>query len=192
MPIEGYPASSIDVVFYLEGDSAKRHHNEMLTRPGRPPERWHYTVSDRYGLYVCKDYIPLPPSQRVNAWVAEKSEWTLYHAFVNCQDFELTANRGSIGNTDRHFLTQVREAVENLFKKRIKVSQEYQAYEEEIEFTKQRGVIETKGSRKEILSCQEETCRSVSAIEVPLRNTSRTSTGSRSSYAFFCNKGAQA
>jgi hypothetical protein len=131
-------------VFYLEGESAKRLYNPMLTRPGRTPERWHYTVQDRYGLYVCKDYIPLPPSQRVNDWVSEKSEWTLYHAFVNCQDFELTANRGSIGNTDRHFLTKVKDAVENLFKTQIKASQQYRAYEEEIELTKQRGAVETK------------------------------------------------
>jgi len=141
--IEGYPTSSIDVVFYLEGDSAKRLHNPMLARGGRSRERWHYTVTDRYGLYVCRDYIPLPPSQRVNEWVMEKSEWTLYHAFVNCQDFELTANRGSIGNTDRYFLTKVRETVEKLFKTQIKASEEYRAYDEEIEQTKQRGKIDT-------------------------------------------------
>lgn len=144
VPIEGYPASTMDIVFYLEGDSAKRQHNPMVARPGKPTERWHYRVSDRYGLYVCKDYIPLPPTQRVNDWVAEKSEWTLYHAFVNCQDFELTANRGSIGNTDRHFLNSVQKAVERLFQSRIRASEEYQVYEEEIELTKQRGAIETK------------------------------------------------
>ena len=144
VPIEGYPTSSLDVVFYLEGDSAKRLHNPMLTRPGRPPEQWHYTVADRYGLYICRDYIPLPPSQRENDWVAEKSEWTLYHAFVNGQDFELTANRGSIGNTDRYFLTKVRETVEKLFKAQIRTSEEYRAYEEEIDLTKQRGAVDTK------------------------------------------------
>lgn len=64
VPIEDYPTSSISIVFYLEGDSAKRLHNTMLTRPGRTAEQWHYTVSNRYGLYVCKDYIPLPPSQQ--------------------------------------------------------------------------------------------------------------------------------
>jgi hypothetical protein len=144
VPIEDYPASKMAVVFYLEGDSIKRLHNPMLTRPGRSSERWHYTVSDRYGFYVCKDHIPLAPSQRINEWIAEKSEWTLYHAFVNCQDFELTANRGSIGNTDRHFLTKVRETVEKLFKTQIKASEEYRAYDEEIESTKRRGVVETK------------------------------------------------
>lgn len=144
VPIEGYPGSSIDVVFYLEGDSAKKQHNQMLRRRGRPPESWHYTVAERYGLYVCKDWIPLPSSQRVNDWVQEKMESTLYHAFVNCQDFELTANRASIGNTDRNFLIKVREAVEKLFKTRIKSSPEYQAYEEEIELTNQGGLIERK------------------------------------------------
>jgi len=145
VPIEGYPTSSIDVVFYLEGDSAKKAHNLMLRRTGRTPERWHYRVSDRYGLYVCRDYIPLPPSQRVNEWVTTgQSEWTLYHAFVNCQDFELTANRGSIGNTDSYFLTKVRETVEKLFKTEIKASEGYKAHEEEIEQTKQRGAIDTK------------------------------------------------
>jgi len=141
--IEDFPSSSIDVVFYLEGDSEKRQFNQMLTRPGRTREHWHYTVSERYGLYVCKDWIPLVASQRVNEWVTTgQSEWTLYHAFVNCQDFELTANRGSIGNTDRVFLTKVRETVERLFKTRIKASSEYQVYEDEVEFTKERGTVE--------------------------------------------------
>jgi len=142
--IEGYPSSSIGVVFYLEGDSAKRQFNQMLTRPGRTRERWHYTVSERYGLYVCKDWIPLVANQRVSEWVTTgQSEWTLYHAFVNCQDFELTANRGSIGNTDRVLLTKVRETVERLFKTRIKASPEYQAYEDEVESTKKRGTVES-------------------------------------------------
>lgn len=141
-PIEGYPSSSVHIVFYLEGDSAKRQYNQMLTRPFKRTEPWHYTVSERYGLYICKDYIPLPASQRVNEWVAEKSEWTLYHAFVNCQDFDLTANRASIGNTDRVFLARVRETVEKLFKARIKASPEYKAYEDEVEFTKERSVVD--------------------------------------------------
>jgi hypothetical protein len=71
-------------------------------------------------------------------------ESTLYHAFVNCQDFELTANRASIGNTERDFLIKVREAVEKLFKTRIKASQEYKVYDDEIEREGQRGGIERK------------------------------------------------
>ena len=142
MPVEGYPSNSVDIVFYLEGDSVKREYNTMLTRPGRTSQTWHYTVSERYGLYVCKDWIPLPATERVNEWVAEKSEWTLYHAFVNCQDFQLTANRASIGNTDRVFLAKVRETVEKFFEKEVKASPEYKAYKDEFEFTKERSVAD--------------------------------------------------
>lgn len=140
--VEGYPSSTIDVVFYFEGDTVKRSYNEMLTRPGRTREVWHYTVQERYGLFVCKDHIPLPASQRVNEWIAEKSEWTYYHAFVNCQDFALTANRASIGNTDGSFLVKVREAVNRVFTTHIKNSKEYMAYEDEVADMKTRGIIE--------------------------------------------------
>jgi hypothetical protein len=54
----------------------------------------------------------------------------------------MTANRASIGNTDRFFLTKVRETVERVFKTRIKASPEYKAYEDEVEFTKERSVID--------------------------------------------------
>jgi len=141
-PIDHYPSSRLDFVFYLKGDTVKRRNNEMLRRPFRTSETWQYTVSDRYGLYLCRDWIPLAPSQRVSEWIAEKMEWTLYHTFVNCQDLQLTANRGSVGNTDRDFLAKVQETVQRLFKTRIKASEEYKAYEEEIELTKQRTRIE--------------------------------------------------
>lgn len=140
--IEGYPGSKIDIVFYLEGDSVKRDYNQMLSRPGRTKERWHYTVTERYGLYVCKDYIPLDPSQRVNEWIAEKSEYTLYHAFVNCQDFYLTANRASIGNTDGNFLVKVEQAVQKIFRERIQSDLHYKAYQEEIDYMKRQSRIE--------------------------------------------------
>lgn len=141
-PIPGYPSSTFDMVFYIEGDSAKLY-NPMLRRKGRKPENWHYTVQDRYGLYPAKDWIPLPSSQRINEWICEKSEGTLYHAFVNCQDFHLTSNRASIGNTDRDFMQRVREAVQQLFEEHIKKSEEFRAYEEEIENTKKQGAAET-------------------------------------------------
>lgn len=141
--IPGYPSSTFDLVFYLEGDAAKRLYNRMIRRRGRSAERWHYTVTDRYGLYPCRDWIPLPSSQRFNHWVSEKTEWTLFHAFVNCQDFGLTANRASIGNTDNAFISALREAVETLFRDRIKKSEAYRAYEEAIEETKKQGTAES-------------------------------------------------
>lgn len=144
--IKDYPDSKLDMIFYIEGLSAKRRTNEMLTAPGREPQRWRYSVGDRYGIYVCKDNIPLPPTERINDWISPgKNEWTLYHAFVNCQDFQLTDNRASIGATDRHFLLSVKETVGGLYKSMIKNSPEYKVFQDEIDSTNR----QSKGEAKE-------------------------------------------
>lgn len=126
------PASSIDFVFYIEGDKVKRSYNKMIH------ERWtlwragQYNVEDRYGVWLCKDSIPIE-RRNANSWVAKKSEWTKYHAFVNCQDFRLTANRGDIGNTPPGLLQAVRETVEGIFNTRIATSEKFVKYQDELE-----------------------------------------------------------
>jgi hypothetical protein len=101
--VKGFPTQTIKIVFSVEGDSAKRESNEMLKRSGKKstsqPFKWdehRYNVSDRYGIYFCKDNIPI---ERKNEVFTQTSEWTKWHAFVNCQGFSLTANRSSIENT---------------------------------------------------------------------------------------------
>jgi len=151
--INGYPDSKLDMIFYIEGDAVKRRYNEMLPAQGRPVQHWRYSVGARYGIYVCKDYIPLPSTERINDWICPgRNEWTLYHAFVNCQDFQLNASRTSIGSTDRHFLLAVKETVENLFKSQIKGSPEYKAYQEEIDETnrQRRGEVKESDEKEDI------------------------------------------
>ncbi|WP_336774141.1 ATP-binding protein [Paenibacillus sp. MMO-58] len=126
-PVIDYPQHKVDVVFYIEGDGAKRIHNEMLKWPGRPkPGRYNgrdqYTVSDRYGIYLCKDFIPI---QRKNEEFAEKSEWTKWHAFVNCQAFELTANRATIENTQKKLLNKIIETAQQILLEEILSTDEY-------------------------------------------------------------------
>jgi len=129
-PVIGIPGSHVDFVFYLEGDKSKREYNKMIH------ERWtywrpgQYNVQDRYGLWLCKDYIPI---ERRNSWVAEKGEWTKYHAFVNCQEFRLTANRGDLGNSPPRILEAVEKTVKEIFERRIKPSKEFEKYQEELE-----------------------------------------------------------
>ena len=126
----GYPDSQLDFVFYLEGDKAKREYNKMIH------ERWanwlpgQYNVQDRYGLWLCKDYIPI---ERRNSWISEKGEWTKYHAFINCQDFCLTANRGDLGNTPTRILESVEKIIKEIFEKRIKPANDFAKYLEELE-----------------------------------------------------------
>ena len=130
VPVNGMPNSTLDIVFYIEGDQAKRQYNPMIHpkyKAWRPGE---YNVEQRYGLWLAKDYIPIT---RKNEWVAQRSEWTKFHAFVNSQDFKLTANRADLDNTPPGVLQAIRDTVEMLFKEQIAASQHYRKYQDELQ-----------------------------------------------------------
>jgi hypothetical protein len=134
-PVIDHPGKFIDMVFYIEGDEAKRAYNNMLRTRGRTPEYGMYKVEERYGLWVCKDYIPI---KRYNEWLGlGKRLETKYHAFVNCQEFRLTANRGDIGNTPPDLLDSIERTVRQIFEDEIQGSREYQDYEEAAELEQQ-------------------------------------------------------
>lgn len=135
VPVHRNPGKSIDMVFYIEGDEAKRAYNPMLRGHGKVFEYGMYKVEERYGLWVCKDYIPI---KRYNEWLGlGKRLETKYHAFVNCQDFRLTANRADIGNTPPDLLKDIEDTVRTLFEQRIIGSRDYQEYEEAVELEEQ-------------------------------------------------------
>jgi len=130
IPIKGYPQSRFSIVFYIEGDKAKDY-NPMIRRQGVPVREGMYSVEERYGLWACKDFIPV---QNVTDWIArgQRFAWTKYHAFVNCQSFKLTANRGDVGNTDERLLSAIRETVSEWFDQRVLGDPVYKKYEEEL------------------------------------------------------------
>lgn len=127
--VVGKPGCKIDFVFYIEGDKAKRVYNNMIHEKWQVWNSGEYAVAWRYGLWLCKDYIPI---QKKNEWVAEKSEYTKYHAFVNCQDFRLTANRGGLENTPPDLLAAVEQTVRDTFAAKIISTTEFQKYREEL------------------------------------------------------------
>lgn len=132
--VKDFPSISIDMVFYIEGDKAKRGYNKMIHEKNTLWAGGVYNVEARYGLWLCKDYIPI---ERHNEWVSEKSEWTKYHAFVNCQAIKLTANRGDAGNTSSKLLEKIGETVSDLFQSKIETSDNYKKYIEELNRYKQ-------------------------------------------------------
>ncbi|OUO94843.1 ATP-binding protein [Cloacibacillus sp. An23] len=106
---------AIQAVFYIEGNNVKYKYNPMIRRKKLRPKPGAYTVQERYGLWICKDYIPV---QRKNEWIVEKgSEFTKFHAFINCQALKLTANRGSIENTESYILEALREKAWEIYDK---------------------------------------------------------------------------
>lgn len=111
--LKNQPEIAYQAVFYIEGTKVKYDYNPMIRRSGYAAPEGSYTVQDRYGLWICKDFMPI---QRKNEWITSKgSEYTRFHAFVNCQDLRLTANRGSIENTPSETLQDLREAVREIY-----------------------------------------------------------------------------
>jgi len=122
--LKNYPEIAYHAVFAIEGDSAKREYNPMLSGPGRSKRAGMYKVTERYGLYLCRDFIPI---ERTVGWLGTRStDHLLYHAFINCQGFQLTANRGSVSNTPRPILDDIRDVADGI-RQEIMESDDYDA-----------------------------------------------------------------
>lgn len=111
--LKNHPEVRYEAIFSLEGKYVKYDYNPMLRRPGYSAPEGAYTIQDRYGLWLCKDYIPI---QKKNEWITFKgAEYTKFHAFINCQDLRLTANRGSIDNTPSEILQDLKDEVRKIY-----------------------------------------------------------------------------
>jgi len=55
------------------------------------------TLKSRFGVYLCKDFIPFA---KRNDLVASDDAYLHYHILVNSQTFSLTADRNSLSNED--------------------------------------------------------------------------------------------
>lgn len=112
--LQGHPEVSYQAVISVEGDAVKRAYNPMI-RERRRSDSGRYRVFDRYGIWLCKDFIPVV---RVNDWItgfgSGSNAFVLLHGFVNCQSLKLTANRGTIANTDPKILEELQSAVQQL------------------------------------------------------------------------------
>jgi hypothetical protein len=109
--LEKFPDVCYDIVISVEGDLVKRSYNPQI-RERRSKDSGQYKVGDRYGIWLCKDFMPV---ERVNNWISGfgsgSNAYTLLHGFINCQKLKLTANRGSIANTDPNVLMELRAAL---------------------------------------------------------------------------------
>lgn len=112
--LESMPEVKYDVVIYYEGDEAKKKYNNMI-RSKKNSVTGAYKVSDRYGIWLCKDFVPI---QRVNEWITSfgtgSNSFGLLHGFVNCQKLKLTANRGTIANTNQQIIDELKKAVQTI------------------------------------------------------------------------------
>lgn len=111
--LKNAPEITYQAVFSIEGNKVKQDYNPMVRRPGRQRVTGDYTVQERYGIWLSKDFIPI---QRKNEWITYKgSEYIKFHAFFNCQDLRLTANRGSVDNTPSELLEDIKNEVKEIY-----------------------------------------------------------------------------
>ncbi len=108
------PQFPYQAVFSVEGNRIKLDSNKMLKRPGKyVAPHGAYTVTERYGIWLCKDFIPV---ERRNEVVAYKgAEYTKLHAFFNCQALRLSANRGSVEPTPEAIKNAVNEEIRHIY-----------------------------------------------------------------------------
>ncbi len=126
------PDIAFQIIFYIEGDERKRMYNKMLTPKGKRI-KYHddqYPVESRYGLWACKDCIPIV---NITNWIETTGIKSRFHAFVNCDKFELTANRSTIDNTPSDIIEAIKERLKDIYKNNIQSSEEYKKIEKLIE-----------------------------------------------------------
>lgn len=111
--LKNHPHISYNMVIYYEGDKAKRIYNPCIRDRRVRNDDTHYKVADRYGIWLSKDYIPI---ERRNEWItgfgSGSNAFGLLHGFINCQEFKLTANRGTVANTDINIMDEIKKEVQ--------------------------------------------------------------------------------
>jgi len=97
----------------IEGYETKRRYDVLLTKRGKPRTDITHTDSERYGLWACKGGIPV---QKVDEWLeGGKGTYSFMQAFIDCDDFKLTANRGSIENSDIEKMEIIKKEINKIF-----------------------------------------------------------------------------
>ena len=100
---------SFNFIIQTEGLETKRSYDALLTRRYKVSieRRLQHTDGERYGLWACKGGVPI---EKVDEWIIGGrgvGAYTYMHAFVDCDAFDLTANRGSIKNSNLELLEQI-------------------------------------------------------------------------------------
>lgn len=133
LPVDGL-SKPLQVIIWAEGDKLKRLYNPLIREKQTAATRdFQYKVSDRYGFWACKKFIPI---QNIDHWITGKGTYTKFHAFINFDDFSLTANRSSIENTKLEYLKIVKDKINEIFNEVIK-DRSFQEWDKLEELAKQ-------------------------------------------------------
>ncbi len=143
----------------------------MVRRQGYKAPVGSYKVAERYGIWVCKDFIP---AERVNVLLPGKgTEFLKFHAFFNCQAIRLSADRTSIGPTPPEIRAAINEQIVEIAREILEdegVRDLLEALDEE-EFGERTGEQEKKDYARRVK--QAKNARTVTYKSVDLREPHR-------------------
>jgi hypothetical protein len=112
--LKKFPGFRWQAAFSIEGNRVKYEYNPMVRRQRYQAPQGGYKVAERYGIWICKDFIP---ADRVNVLLPGKgTEFLKFHAFFNCQGIRLSADRTSIGPTPPDIRVAIEEQILDLVK----------------------------------------------------------------------------
>lgn len=110
--LQHFPEIDYEAVIYIEGDKVKAGYNPMLIQEEKANPDGAYHIRERYGLWLCKDYIPV---QRKNEWIVNRLlRTTDYHAFFNCQALMVSENHNSIADTSKEILQDIEQELRKI------------------------------------------------------------------------------
>ncbi|MBI1832172.1 MAG: ATP-binding protein [Planctomycetes bacterium] len=110
---------TIDVAALFEGKSARLKRDPAMSRQRTGGL---YSEEERYGLWLCRDFIPI---EKRFDWLYDDDCPKLAEdlrrplIFVNCQEFTLIANRGSVGNSSQQLLNAVKKEVFSILREML-------------------------------------------------------------------------
>lgn len=97
----------------IEGYETKRRYDVLLTKRGKSRTEITHTDTERYGLWACKGGIPV---EKVDEWLeGGRGAYSFMHAFIDCDEFKLTANRGTIDNSDIEKIEIIKKELNKIF-----------------------------------------------------------------------------
>lgn len=110
--LQHFPEIDYEAVIYIEGDRVKAAYNPMLMQEEKANPNGAYHIRERYGLWLCKDYIPV---QRKNEWIVKRLlRTTDYHAFFNCQALMVSESHNSIADTSKEILQDIEQEIKKI------------------------------------------------------------------------------
>ncbi|HDR4895650.1 ATP-binding protein [Bacillus cereus] len=110
--------ATIEFVVFRIGENIRNKHNTMIKRLTNQLPSYKYLVSERYGIYLAKDYIPV---QLINSDLQSIGGGghgkTQYLGFFNCQNIDLTIDRTGAATIDEELQIKLNNRINKLMVK---------------------------------------------------------------------------